>query len=347
MNYLIPTVVEGKLYDGNVIQAIHKCKNKYCEHPCKDFYEKIGNMIDGFYVCPSGYTVYKKENEGRSVFYIGMMVKKHYKKRSNGKVSEEEYTVIQEKMFYSLLYEQEKYIEIQQNYEQNKEANKDLLHDVRKIDSLIKFKSATLIREYEQLEDSSHDLFNKIKNINAMEEVIACKYSVYDLVSNIGVLAMGDLSEINIYKKFDKIRYILLDYKNKNIPIVFDGETSYVYKMNMSYADILPFLLLENAIKYTIGDHRINVAFEENKGNLFVSINSFGPYCEEDELTKIFTRNYRGRNTEKYSAEGTGVGLFLVKEICKLFNIDISVSSEYIKTTNGIKCGWFKVNLIF
>lgn len=346
MNYLIPTVENGILHDGNVVHAVHKCANKYCEQPCKYFYEKISRMPEGFYICPSGYSVYKQEKENIPVFYIGMMVKKHYKKRTNCKAAEE-YTVIQEKMFYSLLDEQEKYIEVQRDYEQNKEMHKDLLHDVRKIDSLIKSKSAAIIREYEQSENCSHDLLNKVKNINAMEEVIACKYSVYDLVSNIGVLAMGDLSDVNIYKKFDKIRYILLDYKNRSVPINFDGETNFVYKMNMSYADILPFLLLENAIKYTMGDHKINVTFEETRKNLFVDISSYGPYCEEDELTRIFTRNYRGRNTEKYSAEGTGVGLFLVKEICNLFNVDIIISSEYMKTINGIKCGWFKVSLIF
>lgn len=68
MNYLIPTVVDGKLHDGNVIQAVHKCKKKYCEHPCKEFYEKISNMPEGFYICPSGYSVYQKKNKEVPVF---------------------------------------------------------------------------------------------------------------------------------------------------------------------------------------------------------------------------------------------------------------------------------------
>lgn len=40
MNYLIPTVENGILHDGNVVHAVHKCANKYCEQPCKYFYEK-------------------------------------------------------------------------------------------------------------------------------------------------------------------------------------------------------------------------------------------------------------------------------------------------------------------
>lgn len=347
MNYLIPTVVDGQLYDGKVIRAIHKCNKKCCEQPCVDFYIKLKDKPEGFYTCPSGYSVYKSSFKELPIFYVGMLVKKHYKKRTNSNSDEEDYIVINEKMFYRLLAEQENYIELQQNYTKDKEIQKDLLHDVRKLDSLIKSKSDNIIRECEALYDLSHDILNKIKNINAMEEVIACKYSVFDLVSNIGVLAMGDLSDVNIYKKFDKVRYILAGYKNKDIPIEFCGETNFVYKMNLSYADILPFLLLENAIKYTIGNHNINVTFEESGTNLFVDISSFGPYCEEDELKLIFDRYYRGRNTIHHSSEGTGVGLFLVKEICNLFDIDITISSDFSKTINGIKCGWFKVSLIF
>ena len=329
------------------MQAVHRCVEKYCEQPCKKFYLKISQMPEGFYVCPSGYSVYHKRNNEGSKFFVGMLVKKHYKKKSNVKTKDEEYMIIQEQMFFSLMHAQEEYLEIQRTLEQSKEIHKDLLHDVRKLDSLIKSKSDAIIREYGKDTNCSHELLNKIKNINAMEELIACKYSVYDLVSNIGVLTMGTTSLVNVYKKFDKVRYILIGYKNKKVNIEFEGETTYEYAMSIGYADILPFLLLENAIKYTIGDHDITVTFEEKKDVLYVSITSYGPYCEEDELEMIFNRNYRGRNTEKYSTEGTGVGLFLVKEICNQFNIEIRISSDYIKTFNGIKCGYFTVNLIF
>lgn len=139
------------------------------------------------------------------------------------------------------MHAQEEYLEIQRTLEQSKEIHKDLLHDVRKLDSLIKSKSDAIIREYGKDTNCSHELLNKIKNINAMEELIACKYSVYDLVSNIGVLTMGTTSLVNVYKKFDKVRYILIGYKNKKVNIEFEGETTYEYAMSIGYADILPF----------------------------------------------------------------------------------------------------------
>ena len=43
----------------------------------------------------------------------------------------------------------------------------------------------------------------------------------------------------------------------------------------------------------------------------------------------------------------TGIGLFLVKQICDQYNIDIRISSDCVKNINGIPCGYFMVELIF
>ena len=181
-----------------------------------------------------------------------------------------------------------------------------------------------------------------------MEQLITCKYNVYDLALNIESLVLGNnLSFVNVYKKFDKIRYILMGYKGKNVPIVFKGETDFKYEMKLSYGEILPFLLLENAVKYTVGEKQVEVFFEEIKNNLYVTISSFGPTCEEDELEKITQKSYRGRNTVKYNNDGMGIGLYLVEEMCNKFNIDLKITSDYEKTINGVRCGEFKVMLIF
>lgn len=348
MYYLVPTLVDEKFYDGEVIQVLPRCKLKYDKSPCLEFYKKLSNSPEGFYVCPSGCTVYHKVDNGKQIYYFGLLVKKHFNKKTYiHSTDDAELTVVQENVFLGIIHQQEKISRLENDLKQSEVIRRDLFHDVRKLDSLIKSKSDALVRECEQNGGVSHEILNRIKNINAMSEIIACKYSVYDLVSNIGVLSMGASLPVNIYRKFDKVRYILKDYKNKNVTIFFDGETTYEYAMNIGYADILPFLLLENAVKYTIGDHDIQVKFEEENDSLFVTIISFGPYCEESEYNSVFLRNYRGCNTLNYSSEGTGIGLYLVKEICNQFNIDISISSDFVKYINGVKCGFFKVNLIF
>ena len=36
-----------------------------------------------------------------------------------------------------------------------------------------------------------------------------------------------------------------------------------------------------------------------------------------------------------------------MKEICNICKIDIRIYSDFVKVVNGIRCGYFKVELIF
>lgn len=345
MENLLPMLYNGEFTDGTVIHSSERCKKKCKEESCVKFYKKIEKSNEGIYECPGGYTVYHKITDRGSLFYNGFRVKNHFKKISYK--HEENNYVIPENLFNDLLVAEERIEKFYQETEHRSNIHNDLLHDVKKLDSQILYKSQDILNTYANKGSEYKEILNKIKNINAMEELISCKYNVYDLALNIQALSLGNTSMVNIYKKFDKVRYILIGYKNKNVNIDFQGQTDYKYEMKTSYAEILPFLLLENAVKYTIGNKAVEVIFEETNNNLYVSIESFGPYCEEDEIDKIFQKNYRGKNIINHNSDGTGVGLFLVKEICNQFEIDINVSCYFEKMINGVKCGSFKVRLIF
>lgn len=345
MENLLPKLQNKNYTDGVVIHSAKCCKEKWSKESCAKFYKQIEDYEDGLYECPGGYTVFHKKTANGSVFYSGFRVKNHYKKVSY-KNAETNY-VIPESLFWDILGYQEKLDRIFTETEHRDNIHNDLLHDIKKLDSQILYKSQDILRSYSDRGNEYKEILHKIKNINAMEELISCKYNVHDLALNIQALSLGTNTMVHIYKKFDKVRYILMGYKNKNVVINFRGETDFKYNMKTSYAEILPFLLLENAVKYTMGDKTVEVVFEEIGDNLYVSIESFGPYCEDDELGKIFEKNYRGRNTLKHNSDGNGVGLFLVREICNQFNIDIRITSEYEKTINGIKYGSFKVALTF
>ena len=81
MEYIIPTIIDEQFFDGIMINANKKCPEKYKNEPCKSFYAKLCEKPEGIYQCPSGYTVYHKKKNGKSVFYVGMCVKKHYLKK--------------------------------------------------------------------------------------------------------------------------------------------------------------------------------------------------------------------------------------------------------------------------
>jgi signal transduction histidine kinase len=113
--------------------------------------------------------------------------------------------------------------------------------------------------------------------------------------------------------------------------------------------DIVPFLLLDNALKYSPPDQTIDVKFrEENNSFLSVNINSFGPNVKDEEIDLITDRKYRGSNASKFESAGGGYGLYLANLICNLHDVDLSVSSgDVLWHREGIPISEFNVELVF
>ena len=346
---MFPIIVDGVLEDGSTIKAIQKCKEKYNVDGCRNFYDRLKDKEDGFYMCPSGFTVYKRTLDGKCTFYCGIRVKKYYDKKKRILQQESvENPILSQELFEKMIITDDELRELNNQLSREKEIHKDLLHDIRKLDGLVKNKAEEIVATYtDVLSGDVYDVVQRVKNIQAMEELIACKYSVYDLVSNIDILNMGNKSTISVYKKFDKVRYILFNYKSKGVAINFVGETEYTYKANLIYFEILPFLLLENAVKYSLNSKEVKVSFIELDGKLNISVDSFGPYCSKEEIPYLFIKNYRGGQAKKVIGEGNGIGLYLVKQICDQHGIKINVETEYIKKFNGVDYGYFTVNLLF
>ncbi len=84
--------------------------------------------------------------------------------------------------------------------------------------------------------------------------------------------------------------------------------------------------LVCNAIKYKSPDRKpkIIVSTEKQKGFIVISVKDNGLGIESENKEKIFSKYYRVED----SVEGTGVGLFLVKEIVSQAGGRIEVESE-------------------
>jgi signal transduction histidine kinase len=90
--------------------------------------------------------------------------------------------------------------------------------------------------------------------------------------------------------------------------------------------------LVLNAVKYTSFQGKINVIAYKNNNNIIIEIKDTGQGIPDDEISKIFNEFYRASNV-KTIAEGTGLGLSLVKQIIDRHNGEIKVSSILEKGT--------------
>lgn len=86
--------------------------------------------------------------------------------------------------------------------------------------------------------------------------------------------------------------------------------------------------LTDNTIKYSINPVKINVDISCNSQKLRVEFRDNGIGIQSKELKNVFNKFFRIYNRDIPSVKGTGLGLYLVKEIIKSHGGKIIVTSE-------------------
>jgi two-component system, OmpR family, sensor histidine kinase KdpD len=85
--------------------------------------------------------------------------------------------------------------------------------------------------------------------------------------------------------------------------------------------------LLENAAKYSPAQAPITITAEVRDSQLITSVSDQGPGIDDFEQTLIFDKFYRGRG-QRYSVQGTGMGLAITKAIIEAHGGALSVMSQ-------------------
>lgn len=85
--------------------------------------------------------------------------------------------------------------------------------------------------------------------------------------------------------------------------------------------------LVSNAFKYT-NKGRIDVRLHMEDHHVLLSVSDTGIGIAADQLNRIFDRFHRIENMQGRSQEGTGIGLAMVKELVKLHQGNITVTSR-------------------
>ncbi len=94
--------------------------------------------------------------------------------------------------------------------------------------------------------------------------------------------------------------------------------------------------LLVNAIKYSPPNGKVEVEISADKKNLLVKIADHGVGIPQKDQPKIFSKFFRAANVIKMETEGTGLGLFIVKNIIDKHNGKVSLNSQEGKGTEVI-----------
>ena len=116
----------------------------------------------------------------------------------------------------------------------------------------------------------------------------------------------------------DKKIHLTRDYK-KDLPVL---------NLDRNIMKIILENLLSNAIKYSERGGEIILGAKENEDNIIIEVSDKGLGIPEKQQSKIFTKMFRAENVFHSKSEGSGLGLYLVKNLVEQSGYDISFESK-------------------
>lgn len=130
--------------------------------------------------------------------------------------------------------------------------------------------------------------------------------------------------------------------KNANRIVLQLPKTSTYIKANQSSIEELFTILVDNALKYSPANDKIQAEITVRGRQAQFSISNGGKGIPADKLPRIFDRFYRA--DESRSQGGAGLGLALAKEIVELHRGELLVTSTDSKTTFRVVLPLFRKN---
>lgn len=124
--------------------------------------------------------------------------------------------------------------------------------------------------------------------------------------------------------------------QRKNIKIIFRQPAKMFPKIKIDSSKIKVALgnLLENAILYTLPGGLVEISIETfGKNYLKVVIKDTGVGIPKHQIPRLFSKFFRGGNVVLMQTEGSGLGLFIVKNIIQRHGGKIWLESEEGKGT--------------
>ncbi len=339
----------GEITSGIDVVVPKFCRGK-CESnkKCKQHYEQMEKAQEGIYECPYGFlTCVFSICDDDYIFTCLKITDKYDKKKLNPKIKNEygNYREISKAQLDKYIEAYKDFYDNQRKYEEYRAFVEDIFHDIRKFNRDIKYKNNKIYRISQQGKKYK-DLLEASKNIQAMCWFMSIRLNNHDFTYNMELLEKDVKSTYNIHKIVYKVKECIKEKaKEKDVKIKLNSEQDIRDIKAYDCIELLPYLLLDNAIKYSVNDSEIIVEIEEKAGKQHVHIESLGPISEKEEQKKLFEQSFRGKYSKKL-APGMGIGLYTAKGICDLNGIEIKIeSNEKVEVTrNDVPYSKFNVD---
>lgn len=175
--------------------------------------------------------------------------------------------------------------------------------------------------------EQKHHLSNALENINRMVNLINDLLDVTKIEEQRFKyhFEKSNFAEIvsAVIKRFSnaaKEKNVSFDLQQPSTPIMIEVDQEKI--------EIVLSNLIDNGIKYSKKDDVIEIILSKNTNQLSCTVQDHGIGIPKDAQDRVFSKFFRGQNVLKVVTDGSGLGLFMVKDIVLKHNGDITFSSE-------------------
>lgn len=179
------------------------------------------------------------------------------------------------------------------------------------------------------LNELTEERFGRIKP--EQKEVLDAIYQnnegMISLVNNILSAAEVEKDGLVYNVQFENIKEVIKEQvdslalmsKRKNLEITLNSPKEELPKLKIDKFQIGLVLksLLENAINYSNSGDKVEVNISRSGKFIEIGIRDFGVGISKEELNHIFTRFFRGKKSIEKQPIGSGLGLFISRNIVK------------------------------
>ena len=202
-----------------------------------------------------------------------------------------------------------------------------LSHEIRTPLTSIKGFSQTMLSSWDKLSDEKKKEFLNII-LNQSQRLI-------NLVENVLNVAKIDSDSEN----FIPIKIDVNQITQNCINIVQMAHKDFIFKFEQSKNKLFSLAdndktqqilinILDNAAKYSNNSKVIEIkTFNKNDYNIF-SIKNYGSYIKDEDIKKIFDKFYRVESYISSATQGSGLGLYIAKNLIDKMNGKIEVISS-------------------
>lgn len=195
-------------------------------------------------------------------------------------------------------------------------------HELKTPIAATKLQLQTLLK-HDLERDKQKELLNNALNENNR---------LHKLVDNVLIANQIENNNLSIQKENINLselieatvkRYFLEQIEKKNI--ILNIEPNIFFSGDKELLPSIFINLIENAIKYSFDKVAIDVVLKNINNNPVLEIKDQGCGISDEEKETVFQKFFRSGSENTRKTKGTGIGLFIVKSICDLHQIQIKI----------------------